>query len=135
MVRLKVEENSFPIARLVCFNSTMVRLKVAMPTPVFEFREEFQFHYGTIKSPIPGAVTNNSPCFNSTMVRLKAEDYRMLRSIAKFQFHYGTIKRRCGAWIPESCIRFNSTMVRLKVFQGCHKTASVSHVSIPLWYD
>ena len=33
---------------------------------------EFQFHYGTIKSDLPGGVVADIARFNSTMVRLKA---------------------------------------------------------------
>ena len=37
-------------ALVICFNSTMVRLK-AQVSPVLSSSFLFQFHYGTIKSP------------------------------------------------------------------------------------
>ncbi len=57
---------------LMCFNSTLVRLKVLSPELLLIVRNLFQFHFGTIKR---GGVLKGG-------VR-----------VIEFQFHFGTIKR------------------------------------------
>ena len=53
----------------------------------------FQFHYGTIKSPI---------------------DVETSEQVMEFQFHYGTIKSGDYKVSTSKLYYFNSTMVRLK---------------------
>ena len=55
---------------------------------------QFQFHYGTIGSPMfaPKKVDSLNS-FNSTMVRLVVVCFRAGRLGHGFQFHYGTIGR------------------------------------------
>ena len=62
-----------PTTATPCFNSTMVRLKVAHPSFKHLVGKEFQFHNGSIKSAEWGGQDNLNRRFNSTMVRLKAE--------------------------------------------------------------
>ena len=97
---------------LICFNSTMVRLKdrYIMGEKV---DVEFQFHYGTIKS---------------------ISKYNTSSPQQMFQFHYGTIKRSIYRYKASIHSGFNSTMVRLKGFRF-PLTVFANCVSIPLWYD
>ena len=55
-------------------------------------RNEFQFHYGTIKRRYEEAGLNPYLYFNSTMVRLKGKAESAEATTSIFQFHYGTIK-------------------------------------------
>ena len=99
---------------LICFNSSMVRLK----------------------RTVPGAGTLKAPCFNSSMVRLKLHAFETAIGASKFQFLYGAIKTQTdpetgfisvkfqflyGAIKTIMCLTyisrmksFNSSMVRLK---------------------
>ena len=134
MVRLKGGALICAVVSIVTFNSTMVRLKVPEPltfnavsTPfnstMVRLKDEeelhvnrplrFQFHYGTIKSPVRVSV-----CVPRCL----------------FQFHYGTIKSIICITVKSGCKAFNSTMVRLKV-QARQRVALQRHLSIPLWYD
>ena len=99
----------------------MVRLK-EWESPNPSTFNVFQFHYGTIKSPVglASAAAANS-YFNSTMVRLKVDKAALMLALSydfnstmvrlkdekgyifvtltiKFQFHYGTIKRALQRW-------------------------------------
>ena len=71
MVRLKVSESPHRYGCHRCFNSTMVRLKGLPSLCCPAVSSSFQFHYGTIKSQVPGCSSALRWCFNSTMVRLK----------------------------------------------------------------
>ena len=79
---------------LLCFNSTMVRLKDITPSAAGAYNM-FQFHYGTIK---------------------RASGVGPQGEVVRFQFHYGTIKREHLQARPAARPRFNSTMVRLKEY-------------------
>ena len=71
MVRLKAATTQVITERFMDFNSTMVRLKGVDVRGVFHTGNEFQFHYGTIKSFCLVNVVTLVEYFNSTMVRLK----------------------------------------------------------------
>ena len=71
MVRLKVYFCVPRAGMRMDFNSTMVRLKGVDVRGVFHTGNEFQFHYGTIKSFCLVNVVTLVEYFNSTMVRLK----------------------------------------------------------------
>ena len=92
MVRLKEVFSSSTKTFSPNFNSTMVRLKAAVR--IFRrIRDQFQFHYGTIKS---------------------VEQLHLQVHSRIFQFHYGTIKRVDTDLARAQENHFNSTMVRLK---------------------
>ena len=134
MVRLKVSIRYFFINILWSFNSTMVRLKDLHHSPLLEI-QQFQFHYGTIKSFIGHFASGGRLCFNSTMVRLKAAGIRYYWIRAdKFQFHYGTIKRTRNERRRDGKILFQFHYGTIKSFKKCAEQ-SLSKVSIPLWYD
>ena len=90
---VKSPDPALAVKRYLYFNSTTVRLKVAMVAQGPLFRSNF----------------------NSTTVRLKeyAVYYDKTREI-RFQFHYGTVKRRGRLGIRSMTLNFNSTTVRLK---------------------
>ena len=94
MVRLKVGGDEDSTITLSCFNSTMVRLKVALRFITMQDVLKFQFHNGSIKRMI------------QAFYRTKIE---------KFQFHNGSIKGLDKTSNTTSPQCFNSTMVRLKV--------------------
>ena len=75
--------------------------------------QEFQFHYGTIKSELKIVQHEENVNFNSTMVRLKVR-YLLEEN--------------------EAVPNFNSTMVRLKAAAGAGAERP-TRISIPLWYD
>ena len=136
MVRLKVMDAVAIPASFWCFNSTMVRLKVISMPITKPITEEFQFHNGSIKSRF---------------------DYNTCPITLLFQFHNGSIKSRTVAnpdnilrfgfnstmvrlkgwewWDSDGCLSsFNSTMVRLKGLQHRQRWR-LCHVSIPQWFD
>jgi len=73
MVRLKVSGVQLCAEIPIHFNSTMVRLKDALQASLNAFDDEFQFHYGSVKSSMIGLLTS---------------------SLLLFQFHYGSVKRK-----------------------------------------
>ena len=91
----------------------MVRLKEMLEQLTTIAVSEFQFHYGSIKSPAVCCISVCPRYFNSTMVRLKAYEGKYVSyDIDKFQFHYGSIK---------SPVK--------------HRPPKVFFISIPLWFD
>jgi len=73
MVRLKPRQNFYPGRFLICFNSTMVRLKLMQLKKGERRKKKFQFHNGSIKTVI-------------------IRDPNILEIV--FQFHNGSIKTR-----------------------------------------
>ena len=67
---IKRTETTGRISLTPYFNSTMVRLKVLLPS-ILHKSKQFQFHYGTIKRIATPCEMATSANFNSTMVRLK----------------------------------------------------------------
>ena len=95
------------------FNSTMVRLEEAVFSLATLVVYLFQFHYGTIGSPIKRGSVLSCFLFQFHYGTIGSISI-LLRSVSgkKFQFHYGTIGRTASE--------------RIKYF---------SVISIPLWYD
>ena len=56
----------------------------------------FQFHKGTIKTPLTGKRLFRNEYFNSIKVRLKQPQAAISHLHALFQFHKGTIKTTSG---------------------------------------
>ena len=54
-----------------CFNSTLVQLKVALPTYSGAIFPLFQFYLSSIKRNYTNTVTASDFSFNSTLVQLK----------------------------------------------------------------
>ncbi len=82
------------------FNSTLVRLKLYIVFISIALPQEFQFHFGTIKTDM-------------------YQDDNV--SAAIFQFHFGTIKTPYRLLYRRRYQYFNSTLVRLK------RTGGVTH--------
>ena len=98
MVRLKETLRVERQFQQFCFNSNMVRLKVEIKQTSIT-KPEFQFQYGTIKSPKLPYFLNIFGCFNSNMVRLKVLFLFIAIIYKKFQFQYGTIKRQIYIYV------------------------------------
>ena len=73
------------IAHVMCFNSTMVRLKVTCSVMF---------------------ISSQVRCFNSTMVRLKDFSIALVgyTKILAFQFHNGSIKSQASRTSPSSLL-------------------------------
>ena len=80
------------------FNSIKVRLKQKRPENDTTMPTEFQFHKGTIKTPL---------------------SYNAVKSSLSFQFHKGTIKTNSLHYDSEAKRNFNSIKVRLKPARSC----------------
>ena len=97
------------------FNSIKVRLKHKFSERVSMFTL-FQFHKGTIKTPVSRRFLVKSLHFNSIKVRLKLPAQRNIAEMTIFQFHKGTIKTRMSiAQMSAQIAYFNSIKVRLKL--------------------
>ena len=90
----------------------MVRLKDKIEFIDGIIPNEFQFHYGSVKS---------------------AEDYTGNVFAKAFQFHYGSVKSGEYDINTDRVKNFNSTMVRLKEKVG-NLCKPAKHISIPLWF-
>ena len=100
----------------MCFNSTMVRLKVGDRYTKGDERVSFQFHNGSIKSLTGFTTIMIQTSFNSTMVRLKAVLEEPTRDPNKC-FNSTMVRLKAGTavvLVATSLLGFNSTMVRLK---------------------
>ena len=73
------------------FNSIKVRLKLTLSEKSIE-NLLFQFHKGTIETPIKRPICTPKVNFNSIKVRLKRASDAFVANNAKFQFHKGTIE-------------------------------------------
>ena len=102
----------FPVLCLMCFNSTMVRLKAKTISTRKSAEGCFNSTMIRLKAPDLSTSFIQIPSFNSTMVRLKDGENLDAFAIQSFQFHYGTIKSYSDDFF-----------------------ASWFRVSIPLWYD
>jgi hypothetical protein len=71
MVRLKARFKSEEVARLVCFNSKMVRLKAAQGGGQLGYLSGFNSKMVRLKGRSRDRPAGHTRCFNSKMVRLK----------------------------------------------------------------
>ena len=101
---------------MLCFNSTIVRLKVICYFFYNIANFLFQFYDSTIKSAGYISEFKRGYSFNSTIVRLKAPPHKKKRPGRRgFQFYDSTIKRAAPHTVRASPPwSFNSTIVRLK---------------------
>ena len=90
-VRLE-QQKGFPMKYFYNnFNSIKVRLE--LPNLLLLRRlSRFQFHKGTIRTPMPLVSQNLQAHFNSIKVRLEPRCKFSLRHYLIFQFHKGTIR-------------------------------------------
>ena len=86
---------------LINFNSIKVRLKLAFSNLSLN-TVEFQFHKGTIKTPIPASSVAAILDFNSIKVRLKLSTPAYVIRLKAFQFHKGTIKTGISSFVVAS---------------------------------
>ena len=116
LVRLKATAPGVAVRFCGGFNSILVRLKGETGRLESRIRYSFQFHTGSIKSPLRERVKMlNALCFNSILVRLKAH-YSAIKilDLSGFQFHTGSIKRTASTFGGIPFPGFNSILVRLK---------------------
>ena len=92
MVQLEPITAMRKMETIASFNSIMVQLEpplqsVALPTSVF------QFHYGSIRTPLTGRIIMRQFCFNSIKVQLEPQILDIpICGTFRFQFHKGSIR-------------------------------------------
>ena len=122
----------------LCFNSKLVRLKVAFLELDSVVNDAlFQFQTGAIKRPfIPAVREVVALRFNSKLVRLKGSQANgLIPSQLCFNSKLVRLKDKIAdEAVSEPKLCFNSKLVRLKV-PSPQKGDATSEVSIPNWCD
>ena len=113
---IKTGQQPLGVHRASCFNSTLVRLRLAdraldLPTG----GEEFQFHIGSIKT-----------CRIDSSGR-PVEDV--------FQFHIGSIKTKRSGSVNFGTLQFQFHIGSIKTSDFLLRPSRRYHVSIPHWFD
>ena len=140
LVRLRVAAARLPkTLTITCFNSTLVRLRVCWLRRDRR-RHLFQFHTGSIKGkPATDGLWRPQICFNSTLVRLRVNvPLQALQVICwLISFNSTLVRLRGGPRNRALCafLRFNSTLVRLRGLRCSTRTIAPKIVSIPHWFD
>ena len=116
----------------LCHNFNSIKVRLEPLTEVLRyFRDKFQFHKGTIRTPYSYRVLSVLSYFNSIKVRLELPVHTsLLLTTLVFQFHKGTIRTVCT--FPSCCKRanFNSIKVRLERPSLCYPIF-LNQISIP----
>ena len=136
MVRLKdaAPYSSLPFIR--CFNSTMVRLKVAEFAIIHLFSRRFQFHNGSIKRDTQRRRSLHIRKFqfhNGSIKRRTVKSPANLDFV--FQFHNGSIKSLNVLSVPLLRSRFQFHNGSIKSGVPVPVLGRDSRVSIPQWFD
>ena len=116
----------------ICFNSTLVQLKVKLPKSDITCGVKFQFYLSSIKRHRLFPNNSQYSCFNSTLVQLK--DTTNIGWFVKFQSFNSTLvqlKVSDSATAPGVEYRFNSTLVQLKAVKNANKYTSKSMIYHP----
>ena len=114
MVRLKVRGIDTIRELRKNFNSNMVRLKAPKSHKKSYIVAQFQFQYGSIKRTLQAGTAVTGTVFQFQYGSIKSTNAIKSGNVVEiFQFQYGSIKR-----------------IKSKV-----KTAIVSNISIPIWFD
>ena len=115
-VQLKQRKASGPRLLDIYFNSIKVQLKLCQRKATLCVCI-FQFHKGTIKTPLHLCAALVPSYFNSIKVQLKLAPLWCLDGIRQFQFHKGTIKTVLYISSVFAFSYFNSIKVQLKQYR------------------